>query len=60
MDKIIDSIKKRPLNIVLMIVVSVLYILNNKMIKPLTTGSIHIFLFRTLMIYCVRFGFWGM
>ena len=43
MDKIIDSIKKRPLNIVLMIVVSVLYILNNKMIKPLTTGSIHIF-----------------
>ncbi len=41
--KIIKSIKKRPINLILVIVVVCLYFINNTLIKPNTLGMVHIF-----------------
>lgn len=43
MQKIIASIKHRPLNFVLIFFVIMLYLINNNLIKPNTTGIVHIF-----------------
>ena len=43
MEKIVNSIRKRPINIILIISVLGLYFFNNKIIKPYTEGMVHIF-----------------
>ena len=43
MKKIVDSIKSRPINIVLMLTVTFLYLLNNNVIKIYSTGLWHKF-----------------
>lgn len=43
MEKIVRSIKKRPFNLISMVTVSILYVLNNKVVKPNTTGLSHVF-----------------
>ena len=43
MRKLLNSVRKRPLNLVLVIVVIGLYMTNNIIIKPNTDGLIHIF-----------------
>ena len=43
MQKIIASIKYRPLNLVLILSVISLYLINNNLIKPNTTRIVHIF-----------------
>ncbi len=43
MHKVIDSIKKRPINPILMLISVALYFVNNFYIKPNTSGVVHVF-----------------
>ena len=42
--KILNSIHRRPFNIISMVIVSALYVLNNTCIKPNTIGKFHVFM----------------
>lgn len=41
---IISSVKKKPINIILMILTSIMYLLNNVIFKKITTGDLNLFM----------------
>ena len=57
MNKLIDSIRKRPLNLILMVAVFFLYYLNNKVFKVYLDGLLHEFCVSYLNDLMVPFFF---
>ena len=43
MDKLRQSIRKRPINLILMGIIAIMYVLNNRVIKRSTVGWVHLF-----------------